>query len=109
VGCLSQGGRLGDEEAFFDLLSRFQSKRMDDQRCSLTITENKENTNLVPKSNHNNNAASSIKPMMPLNNSNAANSKTNGKTCTHQNVIRSTSLFSGIRAEMVIILFYYFF
>jgi hypothetical protein len=54
---------------------------MDDQRCSLTVTENKENTNLVPKSNHNNNAAASIKPMMPLNNSNAANSKTasNGK------------------------------
>jgi len=73
---------------------------MDDQRCSLTITENKENTNLVPKSNHNNNAASSIKPMMPLNNSNAANSKTNGKISMHQNVIHSTSLFSGIRSEI---------
>lgn len=33
-----------DEDSFFDLLSRFQSKRMDDQRCSLT-TENKENKN----------------------------------------------------------------
>lgn len=79
--CLLQGEHLDDEESFFDLLSRFQSKRMDDQRCSLTVTENKENTNLVPKSNHNNNAAASIKPMMPLNNSNAANSKTtnNGK------------------------------
>jgi hypothetical protein len=30
----------------------------------------------MPKSNHNNNATASIKPMMPLNNNNAANSKT---------------------------------
>lgn len=35
-----------DEESFFDLLSRFQSKRMDDQRCSLSV-DNKENTNVV--------------------------------------------------------------
>lgn len=35
-----------DEDSFFDLLSRFQSKRMDDQRCSLTV-DNKENTNVV--------------------------------------------------------------
>lgn len=35
-----------DEDSFFDLLSRFQSERMDDQRCSLSITsENKENLN----------------------------------------------------------------
>ncbi|KAF4517770.1 hypothetical protein B566_EDAN002975 [Ephemera danica] len=34
-----------DEDTFFDLLSRFQSKRMDDQRCSLGVIENKENTN----------------------------------------------------------------
>jgi G-protein signaling modulator 2 len=73
---VSQGEHLDDEESFFDLLSRFQSKRMDDQRCSLTITENKENTNSMPKSNHNNNATASIKPMMPLINNNAANSKT---------------------------------
>lgn len=32
-----------DEDSFFDLLSRFQSERMDDQRCSLSISENKEN------------------------------------------------------------------
>lgn len=35
-----------DEDNFFDLLSRFQSKRMDDQRCSLTSQgslNNKEN------------------------------------------------------------------
>jgi G-protein signaling modulator 2 len=56
----------GDEESFFDLLSRFQSKRMDDQRCSLTVAEN---TICVPKSN----AAGTIKQMLPLNNSNAAN------------------------------------
>lgn len=31
-----------DEDSFFDLLSRFQSKRMDDQRCSLSV-DNKEN------------------------------------------------------------------
>ncbi|KAJ8957073.1 hypothetical protein NQ318_007286, partial [Aromia moschata] len=36
-----------DEDSFFDLLSRFQSKRMDDQRCSLTLDNNKENTNVV--------------------------------------------------------------
>lgn len=36
-----------EEDSFFDLLSRFQSKRMDDQRCSLTVDNNKENTNLV--------------------------------------------------------------
>ncbi|KAJ8969765.1 hypothetical protein NQ314_001602 [Rhamnusium bicolor] len=35
-----------DEDSFFDLLSRFQSKRMDDQRCSLAV-ENKENTNVA--------------------------------------------------------------
>nr|CAG4650124.1 EOG090X05CB [Sida crystallina] len=34
---------LDEEESFFDLLSRFQSKRMDDQRCSLTVIDNKEN------------------------------------------------------------------
>lgn len=34
-----------DEDSFFDLLSRFQSKRMDDQRCSLNV-DNKESTNV---------------------------------------------------------------
>ncbi|KAJ9580645.1 hypothetical protein L9F63_024180 [Diploptera punctata] len=52
----TEGDHLDDEESFFDLLSRFQSKRMDDQRCSLTIADNKENSNSMPKSNHNNNA-----------------------------------------------------
>ncbi|XP_034232151.1 G-protein-signaling modulator 2 isoform X2 [Thrips palmi] len=33
-----------DEDSFFDLLSRFQSKRMDDQRCSLKKSDNKENS-----------------------------------------------------------------
>ncbi|XP_042224878.1 G-protein-signaling modulator 2-like isoform X2 [Homarus americanus] len=32
-----------DDESFFELLSRFQSKRMDDQRCTLSIDSNKEN------------------------------------------------------------------
>lgn len=36
-----------DEESFFELLSRFQSERMDDQRCSLAVaTDNKENHNM---------------------------------------------------------------
>merc|ERR1719454_2340063 len=30
---------LDDEEDFFDFISRFQSKRMDDQRCSLADSE----------------------------------------------------------------------
>nr|CAG4651790.1 EOG090X05CB [Triops cancriformis] len=33
---------LDDEDSFFDLVSRFQSKRMDDQRCTLALAENKE-------------------------------------------------------------------
>lgn len=32
-----------DQDAFFELLSEFQSKRMDDQRCSITPVDNKEN------------------------------------------------------------------
>lgn len=36
-----------EDDSFFDLLSRFQSKRMDDQRCSLSVDNNKENKNFV--------------------------------------------------------------
>lgn len=32
-----------DEDCFFDLLSKFQSSRMDDQRCQLDEPENGEN------------------------------------------------------------------
>lgn len=39
-----------DEDSFFDLLSKFQSKRMDDQRCTLAL-DNKENTNKVANTN----------------------------------------------------------
>ncbi|PRD25538.1 UNVERIFIED_CONTAM: G-protein-signaling modulator 2 [Trichonephila clavipes] len=54
-----------DEESFFDLLSRFQSKRMDDQRCSLVLSDNKENNQLLgncqnnfqPSTSQNNKAA----------------------------------------------------
>ncbi|KAG8232132.1 hypothetical protein J437_LFUL012141 [Ladona fulva] len=74
---------LDDEESFFDLLSRFQSKRMDDQRCSLTVADsNKENqlhlaqaTALVKNnfslSNNNNvsNHSSSSEKVPVLNNS----------------------------------------
>jgi G-protein signaling modulator 2 len=34
---LNKSGLLDDEEDFFDFISRFQSKRMDDQRCSLAV------------------------------------------------------------------------
>jgi len=56
-GNLNKSGLL-DEEDFFDFISRFQSKRMDDQRCSLTLPSSKEptsNTNngAVPKPSNN--------------------------------------------------------
>ena len=40
-----------DEDSFFELLSRFQSKRMDDQRCTLSLdpTGNKENKEPRPR------------------------------------------------------------
>ncbi|XP_026478025.1 G-protein-signaling modulator 2-like isoform X2 [Ctenocephalides felis] len=53
LGSLNFASKLGkshkkkeeeiEEESFFDLLSRFQSGRMEDQRCSLNVGENKEN------------------------------------------------------------------
>ena len=44
---LLQMEHCDDEESFFELLSRFQSERMDDQRCSLAVaTDNKENHNM---------------------------------------------------------------
>ncbi|KAL0279721.1 UNVERIFIED_CONTAM: hypothetical protein PYX00_001218 [Menopon gallinae] len=42
---------LDDEESFFDLLSRFQSERMDDQRCSLSVAEVKQKTNNARSAN----------------------------------------------------------
>merc|ERR1712025_1442942 len=46
---LNKSGLL-DEEDFFDFITRFQSKRMDDQRCSLTVPTAKEPTNgAIPK------------------------------------------------------------
>lgn len=60
----SSSSKAEDDESFFDLLSRCQSKRMDDQRCSLQLnSDNKENRNginlPVPTSkNHNNNPTS---------------------------------------------------
>ncbi|GLH03400.1 G-protein-signaling modulator 2 [Gryllus bimaculatus] len=89
----NQGKHPDDEESFFDLLSRFQSKRMDDQRCSLNIVENKENNHsaaatAVRNNNNNNNAvpmnptekigilsSASNNKATPLNNSNAASNK----------------------------------
>ncbi len=41
-GSLNKSGLL-DEEDFFDFISRFQSKRMDDQRCSLTVPNSRGN------------------------------------------------------------------
>ena len=34
---LNKSGLLDDEEDFFDFITRFQGKRMDNQRCSLTV------------------------------------------------------------------------
>ncbi|XP_071444634.1 G-protein-signaling modulator 2 isoform X2 [Hetaerina americana] len=42
----ASSGHLDDEESFFELLSRFQSKRMDDQRCSLNVAENNKENNV---------------------------------------------------------------
>merc|ERR1719361_3389332 len=36
---------LLDEEDFFDFITRFQSKRMDDQRCSLTVPSARDSSN----------------------------------------------------------------
>ena len=33
----NKSGLLDDEEDFFDFITRFQSKRMDDQRCTLSV------------------------------------------------------------------------
>ena len=36
--CYDKENKSGiEEEDFFDFITRFQSKRMDDQRCSLTV------------------------------------------------------------------------
>jgi G-protein signaling modulator 2 len=44
------------EDDFFDLLTKFQSKRMDDQRCTLKVSENGSDTesNRKPLVQHNN-------------------------------------------------------
>ncbi|OTF71674.1 Tetratricopeptide repeat containing protein, partial [Euroglyphus maynei] len=54
-----EGVSKGNEE-FFELLSKFQSKRMDDQRCSIEILSNKENipnkaVSFMNEANSNNN------------------------------------------------------
>ena len=35
-----------EEEFFFNLITQFQSKRMDDQRCSLAIVDNNRQTRM---------------------------------------------------------------
>lgn len=62
-----------DEESFFDLLSRFQSKRMDDQRCSLVLSENKENNQLLG------NCQNNFQPSTSQNNKAAAVDKDNNR------------------------------
>ena len=47
-GQANKSDLLDDEEDFFDFISRFQSKRMDDQRCSLA--DNGETEPEVPTS-----------------------------------------------------------
>jgi len=49
---------LLDEEDFFDFISRFQSKRMDDQRCSLAEPILSSSTNHKQTRNNNNNTES---------------------------------------------------
>lgn len=56
-----------DEESFFDLLSRFQSKRMDDQRCSLALLENKENNQLLGNCQASNSASITMPRMIHSN------------------------------------------
>merc|ERR1711935_22985 len=41
---LNKSGLL-DEEDFFDFITRFQSKRMDDQRCGLTVPSTRDPSN----------------------------------------------------------------
>uniref|UniRef100_A0A6A7G3Y8 G-protein-signaling modulator 2-like n=1 Tax=Hirondellea gigas TaxID=1518452 RepID=A0A6A7G3Y8_9CRUS len=41
-----------DEDSFFDLLTRFQSKRMDDQRCTLAGEEGEEDPQLLSAEQH---------------------------------------------------------
>lgn len=48
VECISKS-----HEDFFDLVSKFQSKRMDDQRCSIDVAGNKENNNKLIASKNN--------------------------------------------------------
>lgn len=38
-----------EDDSFFDLVSRFQGERMDDQRCTLNAQENKENHHVLGK------------------------------------------------------------
>ncbi|CAL4061356.1 unnamed protein product, partial [Meganyctiphanes norvegica] len=63
-----------DEDSFFELLSRFQSKRMDDQRCTLSLESgSKENSplhtavDIFPP----NNPMSSVSSAMSINSSNS--------------------------------------
>ena len=41
---------MDEEESFFELVTRFQSKRMDDQRCSLAVADNKVIGSTLPSS-----------------------------------------------------------
>lgn len=43
----SQAAKANTEEDFFDMLTRTQSKRMDDQRCSLRVIESTMDTKKV--------------------------------------------------------------
>ena len=46
VECISKS-----HEDFLELVSKFQSKRMDDQRCSIDVSANKENNKLLTQKN----------------------------------------------------------
>ncbi|XP_046387960.1 G-protein-signaling modulator 2 isoform X2 [Ischnura elegans] len=107
-GKASSGQHLDDEESFFELLSRFQSKRMDDQRCSLNVVaeNNKENnvhlaqsSNLVKNNfalSNNNNVANLAGGDRVLNNSTAHKTTLNNANGNNKGpVITSNDLSVG--------------
>lgn len=55
-----------DVDSFFELLSKFQSKRMDDQRCTLSIDSNKENKEPSPASPNEENPAAQAQSSRPV-------------------------------------------
>ena len=71
----NKSGLLDDEEDFFDFITRFQSKRMDDQRCTLSVPSGANARNQkVPQA-----ASAHSLPMPPS--TKGANRTLGGTTC----------------------------